>query len=280
MLRLVRTSAIRAAPSLCGGSLDSRAIFLKTKLLFLKPYRGTVDILYKRLSPGDESACHPNPESLRQVERNPFNAGATIWRSTAQAGLRHKIRHKIRSQSAASQAVTRVVRPLASTPPGPFARANLQRSVSLLSLQSRSRSCNNSCKICEETRPSAKCLARIEIWVYKCLVQNFTDFVMFARRSTFAVLLLSCLACWLSCVIVLEEIPELLSLTDNTSNDFTVRKAASTECVHVLRVEKQGAIKILARAAEQVAAELWKSTFQGTIPTCSALFIVNSVLRR
>ena len=106
------------------------------------------------------------------------------------------------------------------------------------------------------------------------------DCAMFARRSTFAVLLLSCLACWLSCVIVLEEIPELLSLTDNTTNDFTVRKAASAECVHVLRVEKQGAIKILARAAEQVAAELWKSTFQGTTPTRAALFIVNSVLRR
>jgi hypothetical protein len=103
---------------------------------------------------------------------------------------------------------------------------------------------------------------------------------MFERRSTFAVLLLSCLACWLSCVIVLEEIPELLSLTDNTSNDFTVRKAASAECVHVLSVEKQGAIKTLARATEQVATELWKNTFQDTTPTRSALFIVNSVLRR
>jgi hypothetical protein len=82
-----------------------------------------------------------------------FGPRLKFWRTTtgAQAGLRHKIRHKIRSQSAASQA-PRVVRPLASTPPGPFARANLQRSVSLPSLQLRSRSCNNSCKICEETR--------------------------------------------------------------------------------------------------------------------------------
>jgi hypothetical protein len=91
---------------------------------------------------------------------------------------------------------------------------------------------------------------------------------------------LSCLACCLSCVIVLEEIPELLSLADNTSNDFTVLKAASAEWVHVLRVERQGAIKILTRAAGQVAAELRKSTFQGTTPTRSELFIVNSVLRR
>ena len=31
---------------------------------------------------GDESACHPKPKYLRQVERSPFNAGATIWRTT------------------------------------------------------------------------------------------------------------------------------------------------------------------------------------------------------
>jgi hypothetical protein len=31
---------------------------------------------------GDESACLPKPKYLRQVERNPFNAGATIWRTT------------------------------------------------------------------------------------------------------------------------------------------------------------------------------------------------------
>jgi len=106
------------------------------------------------------------------------------------------------------------------------------------------------------------------------------EIAMFARRSTFAVLLLSCLACWLSCTIMFGEIPELLSLTDNASNDFTVRKAASTEGVHVLSVEKQDAIRILTRAVEHVASELLTSTFQDTTPTDSALFIVNSVLRR
>jgi hypothetical protein len=48
--------------------------FSEDQTLFLETLRGTVDILCKHLSPGDESACHPNPESLRQVERNPFNA--------------------------------------------------------------------------------------------------------------------------------------------------------------------------------------------------------------
>src|SRR6516162_254674 len=35
------------------------------------------------LSPGDDSACHRKPKYLRQVKRNPFDAGATIWRTTA-----------------------------------------------------------------------------------------------------------------------------------------------------------------------------------------------------
>ena len=103
---------------------------------------------------------------------------------------------------------------------------------------------------------------------------------MFARRSTFTPLLLSCLACWLSCLLVFGEFPELLSLTDNTSNDFAIRTAVSAEGVHALSVAKQGAIQIFAKTVVHISAELWKSAVQDTSPTRSALFIVNSVLRR
>lgn len=103
---------------------------------------------------------------------------------------------------------------------------------------------------------------------------------MFAHYFTFTPLLLSCLACWLSFVSVFGEIPELVSLTDNTSNDFAVRKPASAESVHVLRVAKQGAIQILARAVEHVTVEFRKSTLRDTSTMRSALLIVNSVLRR
>jgi len=111
---------------------------------------------------------------------------------------------------------------------------------------------------------------------------EFGDFeiVLFARRSNFTLLLLCCLACWLSCVIFFGEFPELLSLTDNSSNDFALLRAASAEGAHVLSVANQGSIQIFARAAGQIAAELRKSTVQDTSPTRSALFIVNSVLRR
>src|SRR6516225_6392101 len=62
----------QAAPSLCGGSVDSRAIVLKTKLSFLKPGQDTVHIFCEHLSPGDESTSHPRPKYLRQVEGYPF----------------------------------------------------------------------------------------------------------------------------------------------------------------------------------------------------------------
>ena len=103
---------------------------------------------------------------------------------------------------------------------------------------------------------------------------------MFARRSTLIPVLLCCLACWLSCVIIFGEFPELLSLTDNTSNDFAMRRAASAEGIHVLSVAKQGAVQIFATAAVEYSAELRESTVEDTSPTRSALFIINSVLRR
>src|SRR6516225_11383617 len=40
-------------------------------------------------SPGYEPACHPKPKYLRQVEGNPCDAGATIWRTTG-LGKTHK----------------------------------------------------------------------------------------------------------------------------------------------------------------------------------------------
>jgi hypothetical protein len=104
--------------------------------------------------------------------------------------------------------------------------------------------------------------------------------VMFARHCALPTLLLSCLACWLSCVIVFGEFPELLSLTDNTSNDFAIRRAACAEGVHVMSAAKHGSIQIFARAVEHVAAELPKGTVQDTSPTRSALFLFNSILRR
>jgi hypothetical protein len=56
------------------------------------------------------------------------------------------------------------------------------------------------------------------------------DRVMRADRSIFGRLVFCFVICVLLCGIVSAELPELLSLTDNTSNDFTIRKASGQEC--------------------------------------------------
>src|SRR5215472_6354116 len=54
------------------------------------------------------------------------------------------------------------------------------------------------------------------------------------HRSIFGRVVLCLLVCVLLCGIVSSELPELLSLTDNTSNDFTFRKTSGQECVSTL----------------------------------------------
>ena len=102
---------------------------------------------------------------------------------------------------------------------------------------------------------------------------------MLARRSALLRVVLCCLACWLCCVIVFGEFPELLSLTDNTSNDFAIRRVAPAENLHVLSIVKQGAVAILARAVEY-AVEFGQSRVEDAPPEHTALFIIHSVLRR
>jgi len=45
----------------------------------------SVHIFCKHLSPADESACHPKPKYLRQVERNPFDAAQRFGQRPAAA---------------------------------------------------------------------------------------------------------------------------------------------------------------------------------------------------
>ena len=63
-----------AAPSLCGGSVDSEPLSDDQTLLLVTRPR-TVHVFCEHLSPVDESACNPKPKSLRQTGRTPFNLG-------------------------------------------------------------------------------------------------------------------------------------------------------------------------------------------------------------
>ena len=58
--------------------------------------------------------------------------------------------------------------------------------------------------------------------------------VMLRHQSTFLHLLLCIVVCLLLSAIISAELPELLTLSDNTSNDFIGRKAGSRECIGTL----------------------------------------------
>jgi hypothetical protein len=65
---------------------------------------------------------------------------------------------------------------------------------------------------------------------------------MFGRRLASAGILLSVVASLLVLGIVAAEVPELLSLVDNTSNDFMVRKIGRAECSRPLTVASHGSL--------------------------------------
>jgi hypothetical protein len=106
---------------------------------------------------------------------------------------------------------------------------------------------------------------------------------MFTRRSTAPVFLFSLVVCVFLCVIATAEVPELVSLRDDASNDFSLRERISAESV-VSSTAKQCAIQLFAETI--VFAEVRTTRVEHTSvepPDTSAeppLFILNSILRR
>ena len=76
----------RAAPSLCDGSVDSRAIVLKTRLSFLKPTRFTFSASIFRRATNQPAI---QTEVLTSSRKKSFDTGATIWRTTAHQVVSH-----------------------------------------------------------------------------------------------------------------------------------------------------------------------------------------------
>jgi len=82
------------------------------------------------------------------------------------------------------------------------------------------------------------------------------------------------------CVIVTVELPELLTLVDNTSNDFTVRKinTADSFVLQVVSNHPQSAfIEFCSSAPELPFSHL--NPFEKARPVSSRLFVLYSDLR-
>lgn len=103
---------------------------------------------------------------------------------------------------------------------------------------------------------------------------------MMLARTKIPKLLVWSLLSILLCGIVASEFPELLTLTDNTSNDFTVHKR-NTEGLGALP-DAGGPVRIADTISSVAAAALLHSRlipFEKAAPAPSELFILHSVLR-
>jgi len=94
------------------------------------------------------------------------------------------------------------------------------------------------------------------------------------ERSVFCLVV-----CVLLCGIVSSELPELLSLTDNTSNDFTIRKASGRECTPTLSASIHKSAPLDTKNSECSSCAHCAPMLVAT-ETVSDLLVLHSVLRR
>jgi hypothetical protein len=103
---------------------------------------------------------------------------------------------------------------------------------------------------------------------------------MMLARTKIRQILVASLLSLLLCGMVVSEFPELISLTDNTVNDFTVRKT-STEGLRALPGVRRP-VRIADINSSVPAAILLHSRlipFEKAAPVPSELLILHSILR-
>jgi hypothetical protein len=102
---------------------------------------------------------------------------------------------------------------------------------------------------------------------------------MFRRRSTSVKLLVAIAASVFLLGIVATELPELLTLSDNTSNDFAMRKAGATDFASILSAASQRPLPLNTLGAEYAADIRCAPVFEDPNPPSSDLLSLLSVLR-
>jgi hypothetical protein len=103
---------------------------------------------------------------------------------------------------------------------------------------------------------------------------------MLTYPSILGRLLFSFAVCLLLCGIVSTEIPELLALTDNACNDFTIGKAGGRECTTTLSAAIHKSVLLHRKNFECRLRTHLVPIFVGTETISSNLFVLHSVLRR
>ena len=99
-------------------------------------------------------------------------------------------------------------------------------------------------------------------------------------RSILGRLLFSSAVCLLLGAIVAAEVPELLCLTDETSNDFSVRKASGRAVTPTLSAVKQRSAILDTENFEHKGCACDARIFRDTQIVLSDLFVLHSVFRK
>jgi hypothetical protein len=102
---------------------------------------------------------------------------------------------------------------------------------------------------------------------------------MFRPESTSAKLLLVVAASVFLLGIFATELPELLTLSDNASNDFAMRKAGATEFVSTTSAASQAGLQLNLIGPEYRTDLRCASVFEDSKPASSNLFFLHSVVR-
>jgi hypothetical protein len=99
------------------------------------------------------------------------------------------------------------------------------------------------------------------------------------RRHISAKVLVAITAVVLLCTIAAAEFPELLSLADNTSNDFAMHKAPSRECMLMLHAARNKPMRFSLDASECGEQLRRADGVAGASLISSDLLVLHSVLR-
>jgi len=101
-----------------------------------------------------------------------------------------------------------------------------------------------------------------------------------SRRSNSATILIAVIVGLLLCAVVVAELPELLTLTDCTANDFAVRKTSTPRTITKPSDASYDSIHPNANCPKKYGEKArWTSIFEGVKPTASSLTILLRTLR-
>jgi hypothetical protein len=103
---------------------------------------------------------------------------------------------------------------------------------------------------------------------------------MSRKRHILAKLLFSAIACVLVCGVFASEIPEEITLTNDTSNDFVLRSQTILKSPQELGSARQDVWFFQSSPARDSSVQFSAFVFDDPSPVGQALFILHSALRR